>query len=217
MKTGLFLLLALIVTGCPAGHSGIAGSGQSKTELRNVPPFTALETDGDYRIEIICQDKQSVEISGDDNLLPLIKTEVKAGKLLIEEQEHLAPKEKLVVKIHIPTLKAISLNGAAQLNLKALKTDSFDLDSSGASKMELAGMAKQFKLQVSGAASIHSSELHTQQTFIDMSGAGDASVYASEQLDVHISGMGKVVYSGHPKKVNQDISGAGQIQAAEGQ
>lgn len=44
-----------------------------------------------------------------------------------------------------------------------------------------------------------------------MSGAGKADVYASEKLDVDLSGAGSVHYSGNPASVTKHISGVGFV------
>lgn len=46
---------------------------------------------------------------------------------------------------------------------------------------------------------------------VDMSGAGESRVWATQALEVDISGAGRVVYWGDPIDVRQDISGAGSI------
>ena len=50
---------------------------------------------------------------------------------------------------------------------------------------------------------------------MSLSGAGQAEVYASEQLDVTISGVGRVTYSGRPKVINKNISGIGTVSARD--
>ena len=45
---------------------------------------------------------------------------------------------------------------------------------------------------------------------IDISGAGDAHVFASVKLDVDVSGAGNVRYKGNAN-VTQNISGAGSV------
>jgi len=46
-------------------------------------------------------------------------------------------------------------------------------------------------------------------------GAAGVDVYATDELDVTVSGAGRVTYSGNPK-VNKRVSGAGQVIKKEG-
>ena len=44
-----------------------------------------------------------------------------------------------------------------------------------------------------------------------MSGSGIASVYASDVLDIQMSGSGTLTYTGDPKQLTQQISGSGKL------
>ena len=49
---------------------------------------------------------------------------------------------------------------------------------------------------------------------VEISGAGDADVYASVKLYVRASGAGSVIYKGNPG-INQSISGAGSVKKVD--
>src|SRR5437667_12551533 len=93
-KTVLLLLVAcgLVLSGCKF-HRGIAGPGVRKTEKRDLKSFNAIDTTGAHEIDVTCQRPASFEIEADDNILPLIKTEVRDGILLVSnDQEYHASK-----------------------------------------------------------------------------------------------------------------------------
>src|SRR2546430_17296206 len=76
-----FCLLALFVlSGC---HMGVHGSGVRKIEKRDLPAFNAIETSGAFEVNVDCQKPASFEIEADDNILPLVETEVREGVLRI--------------------------------------------------------------------------------------------------------------------------------------
>ena len=75
-----FITLSLMaLSACMIG--GIHGSGVRKTEKRDLGPFTAIETSGAFEVNVICQKPASFEIEADDNILPLVETEVRGGVL----------------------------------------------------------------------------------------------------------------------------------------
>src|SRR6058998_1729791 len=100
-KATLLLSFALLVlsSGCKFDH--VSGSGAKKVEKRSVPAFTTVNISGAYEVEITAQNEQSVEIEGDDNLLPLIKTEVKDGVLEISNEKGFSTRNKLHVRISV--------------------------------------------------------------------------------------------------------------------
>src|SRR5205085_3408273 len=61
------------------GFGGEKGSGKIVTEKRNVSGFKGVDVGGDFQVEITAGKEFAVEIETDDNLLPLIETEVNNG------------------------------------------------------------------------------------------------------------------------------------------
>lgn len=74
-----FVLLMVLISfggGCHRIHDEIAGSGKVQKQKRDVSAFDSISTEAAFDIEIVCQKPQNLEIEGDDNVLPLIATEV---------------------------------------------------------------------------------------------------------------------------------------------
>jgi hypothetical protein len=82
MATKVFaLFVCMLAFGCTLGDS-VIGSGKKASETRKVDSFTQLELLGVGRIEVTIGNRQPLELSGDDNILPLIETKVTDGKLV---------------------------------------------------------------------------------------------------------------------------------------
>ena len=208
----LSLLVLLALSGCHFDNfHKTTGSGTMKLEKRNVPAFTAVDISGAYDVEIVVQKEQSLEIEGDDNLLPLIKTEVKNGVLAINNEKGFNTKHTLRVRISVPQLKGISTSGASEIVVANVKSDDFDINTSGAGSLKVAGETKTLALEMSGAGDVDAKELRAAKVTVNSSGASGADVYASEDLRVDASGAGHVNYYGNPKNVSEDVSGAASI------
>jgi hypothetical protein len=224
-RTIIFLSLMLVTLGgCksvnnPNGKttgadklSGKAtGSGVMKVEKRSVPAFTSVSISGAYDVLIVAQKEQSLEIEGDDNLLSLIKTEVKDGVLDIGNEQGLTTRGKLQVRISTPKLDGISTSGDSDIIITGVKSDAFKIDTSGAGSLQVSGETKTLVAQLSGAGDINAKDLHAESVNLTSSGAANADVYASEELRVNATGAGNVNYYGDPKVVNQESSGVGTI------
>src|SRR4051812_23280755 len=209
-KAALVLALALLMlSGCKFDR--VSGSGATKLEKRSVPAFTTVDISGAYEVEIVAQKEQSVEIEGDDNLLPLIKTEVKNGVLEISNEKSISTKQKLRVRISVQQLGGIETSGASNIVATNVKTDEFKIDSSGASELKVSGEAGTLSIDSSGAGAIDTKDLHAEKVNVHASGAVTAEVYATEALNASVSGGSDVTYYGNPKTVTEDKSGAGTI------
>jgi hypothetical protein len=210
-KTLAFISLMLMLGGCHWKGNSVTGSGTMKLEKRTVPAFVAVDISGAFDVEIVAQKEQSLEIEGDDNLLPLIRTEVKNGVLDISTDEGFSTKHKLRVRISVPNLDAINLSGASDIVASNIKSEDFKIDSSGASTIQISGETKTLDVEMSGASELDAREFIAQKVSVNSSGASNAEVYASEDLRVDSSGAGSVNYYGNPKNIVQDTSGAAKI------
>src|SRR5688500_9858117 len=79
-------------------HDTIHGSGVAKTETRDVAEFTRIEATGSPNVTVTIGDKQSLTIEADDNILPLLTTEVKDGKLVIASEKNTSYSPKTDIK-----------------------------------------------------------------------------------------------------------------------
>jgi putative autotransporter adhesin-like protein len=191
-------------------HIGVHGSGVRKTERRELASFTAVETGGALEVEVTCQKPVSFEIEGDDNILPLIQTDVVDGVLRVKSTRNYHSRGGIVVRISVPNLERIQINGAGKVRVSDLKSDHFEIHSSGVVDVSASGQTKSLEINETGAGKIDTHNLRAASVNVSVSGAAGVDVYASDQLDVTVSGAAHVTYSGDPK-VSQHISGAGSV------
>jgi hypothetical protein len=212
LKIGILLLVAITVafSGCKL-HRGIAGSGNRKTEKRELKSFNAIDTNGGYEINVTCQKPASFEIEADDNILPLIKTEVRDGILFVTNDQDYHSSRSTALRITIPELNSLSSHGAAEVKIADANAGDLKLASTGADSIDAAGKAKSVTISSTGAGNIDTSKLTAEKAKVEISGAANVEVYASDQLDVTVSGVGSVTYSGNPKVVNKNVSGIGSV------
>lgn len=212
-KSILVLTLLMLFAGCKMG--GIGGSGTRKTEKKALPAFKAIETGGAFDVEITCQKPQSLEIEADDNLLPLLETDVSDGVLHVGMKQNYHSKKLISLRIAVPELNRITISGAGTVRVTGVKNENFVIHLTGAAKITANGDTKHVEITNSGAGLIDAHELRSSKAGVNLSGAGQADVYASEQLDVTISGVGRVTYSGQPKVINKNVSGIRTVSARD--
>src|SRR5437899_1194494 len=89
--------LLLVLLGCHIG--GVHGSRVRKMEKRDLPSFNAIETIGAFEVQVNCQKPASFEIEGDDNILPLIQTEVRNGVLRVTSTKRYSTRDPISLRI----------------------------------------------------------------------------------------------------------------------
>lgn len=210
---GLFFVIAL--AGCGHHGRGVKGSGNRKTESREVSSFKAIDSEGAFDFEITCQKSLSVSLEGDDNILPIIQTDVRDGVLYLRTTSAYNSKSGVAVRISLPNLESIKAAGAGKFQVSNIQNEKFRVDTNGATSLSASGETRSVEIHNAGAGKIDTNELHALKAKVEIAGAASVDVNATEQLDANVSGVGHVSYSGHPKTVNKNISGLGVVSAKD--
>ncbi|HXT61764.1 MAG TPA: head GIN domain-containing protein [Pyrinomonadaceae bacterium] len=209
------ILSILLASSCRYMGRGIRGSGNRKTEKRDLASFKSVEAAGGFEVNIICQQPQSFEIEGDDNLLPLIETDVNDGALRIHSDQQYNASKPITIRISVPDLAKYTSAGAGDVHIAGVKNEHLVLGNTGAANIEAAGLTKVVDIKSSGAGNIETRKLQAERATVTVAGAANVDVYASQQLDVSVSGIGSVTYSGNPPVVNKTVSGIGSVNKKE--
>lgn len=194
---------------------GVKGSGKLAKEHRTVSKFSKIELNGAYDVEVKVGPATSVDLSGDDNLLKLVKTTVEDGTLVLTTTKDINTKKPMKVTVTTPDLSAFTLNGAGDVNIEGVKGEEFSIDLSGAGDLSAKGHVTKLSVTMNGAGDVKLYELHADNVTAELNGAGDMKVWASKYLKASMSGAGDLSYKGHPAKVDKDSSGVGDISAAD--
>ena len=215
MKLFALLLIASMAAAFGCGGfkniTGVKGSGNLKTETRSVSGFKKIKAGGFVKLDVAVQKDFSVSVETDDNLLPLVTTQVDGDTLVISSKESISPSKTTNVKISMPDLVDLDLSGASTGVITGVKTDSFEVEISGASSIKLDGEVKSLNAKASGASKIDAENLRAENAKADSSGASTITVTAANDADLNASGASTVYYTGEPKNLKQNSSGASTI------
>ena len=211
--TSLSIALAVGLAGCNliSATDKVKGSGIMKTEKRSLAPFDSLEVSCNGSIQAHTQGQEGLEISGDDNIIPLITTEVNNGILYIRSSKEYNSRDKLVIIVSAPDLKKFVFSGAGKANLSNVKNDRVEIALTGAGSLTASGETKEADITLSGAGSVDTKNLHAVNAKVNSTGIGSVEIYVTGQLDAKTSGIGEINYYGSPKIVNRQAGGIGKI------
>jgi hypothetical protein len=193
-------------------NSGVAGTGNMASEKRDVSDFRGVNVGGVFQVEATAGKDFSVEVEADDNLLSLIKTEVRGGTLRIETEERLSSKNPIRVRITAPDIENLDVSGASKVSLHNISNENLIIDASGASKIIVAGESANLVIDASGASKIGAENLKSENVAVDASGASNVEVFAANELKTDASGASNIVYQGNPTNLIKKTSGASSVQ-----
>jgi putative autotransporter adhesin-like protein len=211
--TSLSIALAVGLAGCNliSATDRVKGSGIMKTEKRSLAPFDSLEVSCNGSIQAHTQGQEGLEISGDDNIIPLITAEVNNGILYIRSSKEYNSRDKLVINVSAPDLKKFVFSGAGKANLSNVKNDRVEIALTGAGSLTASGETKEADITLSGAGSVDTKNLHAVNVNVNSTGIGSVEIYVTGQLNAKTSGIGEINYYGSPKIVNRQAGGIGKI------
>lgn len=207
------------------------------TETRDVSQFDRVKVSNSISVNIVCDAVQSVEVKADETIIADVRTEVHNGELNIYlNGKHRffgsSKKSKIEVFIAVPTLTAVDLNGASEMIVGEFSSNDFtasvsgasnldirkltakgivDIDASGASDVDINGMAQEVLIRASGASDVSTRGLSASIAKVHASGASDVDVTAQDEIIVECSGASDVDYYGRPKAVDINTSGASDV------
>jgi Putative auto-transporter adhesin, head GIN domain len=191
----------------------VRGSGNFQTEFRNIDRYNAIDVFGTYDIEVTARQNSAFQISGDDNILPLIKTEVRDKTLFIYVDRHtnISPQLRLKIKTKSDRIDKISTQGVNNLTVDRLDNNVFTLIQNGTGNTKLYGKTNDFLSKIIGSIYINARNFYSQQVAIRLLGTSHIDVYANEELKIDILGMGKVNYYGNPNRIIKNILGISSV------
>jgi hypothetical protein len=208
------------------------GSGDVIRVQRPTDAFTAVKLKGSFNLFIRQDSVRKVEIVADDNIAPLIETEVRGGTLVIEERNNKCTRKvtRRDIYISVPQLTSITLEGSGNIEGEntfkgtslsviidgsgkiSMSYEGDDLNSviDGSGNISLSGSSKGATYVITGSGYLDAGQVNAQNVHATVGGSGYIVVTATSTLSANISGSGNISYYGNPS-VTQNITGSGSV------
>jgi hypothetical protein len=193
-------------------HFGPAeeGSGRPATETRSVPEFQRVHVAGPDRVIITVGGERSVEVTGDDNLLEFIRTEVSDHELRISRERPLRTREPSSVTITVPSLDAVEVIGSGDVELRGVDGGDLFLKINASGRIVAEGWVDYLEVEVTASGDVFAAGLEAERADVQITASGNVRVNARDTLDVQITASGTVFYVGDPR-INQTIVASGDV------
>jgi hypothetical protein len=229
-----YLLLSLaatvMITSCFNMFPCTKGSGDIIKEDREMGSFDKIELKTYGNIYLKQGDTHALRIETDDNLIDLVKTEVKNNTLIIYADKNICP-EKLRFDIIVKDVKVIKISGSGnikcindlkvndlsidilgsgEIRIPYIEANNIDIEVTGSGDIAIEGQADRIITEINGSGDVKCLGLIVNEAEVEINGSGDFSIEAVERLFVEINGSGDIMYKGDPI-INKEILGSGNI------
>jgi phage shock protein PspC (stress-responsive transcriptional regulator) len=209
----------------------------NKEKEFKVGEFKNIDLGGAFDVEIVQGNEYKVVAVGDQFALDQLTVQVENDTLTADRSKpfqicflcfHRSPKLIITTPsvedmsfsgatdVYIDSLiqenVKINLTGGSNFEIGMIQVKNLDINSHGASSIELAGETDELNVELSGASGMNALGLRTKKVFANLSGASDAELYVIEELKAKLSGASNLSYEGNPKITSQDISGSSDLE-----
>src|SRR5262245_19310341 len=189
------------------------GSGNVVEQSRNVGDFSSVHVASGIQAKIEQGQTGTIVLRGDDNILPLVKTDVLGGTLKIgfERMKSISTRNPVVVTIRMPRVDGLGASGGSGIEASVPSGDSLKLEASGGGHIRLHGAVRPQKvtIEASGGAVIDVSSVESDNARIEGSGGAVLKVAGrAREASVHFSG-GTVVKAGQLQVAALEVQGSG--------
>jgi Putative auto-transporter adhesin, head GIN domain len=177
-----------------------------------VSGFSSIAFKSEGKVTVQQTGKESLTISAEENLLPLLESSVSNGILSIGTVNNadINPTKSIDFVIEVKSLENFNMTGVGHIAIKGIQGKQLAIGLTGVGDMTIEGNADSLDLNLEGVGNYDGAGFKTKQAKIYSKGVGGAVVNVSDRLDVLVSGIGSVEYIGSPK-VQKSGEGLGQI------
>lgn len=221
---------ALLLAGCGiiGGGNRVAGTGPLITDERRLTPVDEVVLDAGVDLVIVKGTEQSVNVSAQKEIQPLLTTEADNGKLTIATEGNLDMDGGTNVELVLVDLEGLKVESSGNVSLRGFRGDKLKLTSagsgniavseidyddlslktSGSGDIDLAGSADDVDIAVDASGDVDAYDLASEDVKVVSKGSGDTRVNVSGKLQAEVKGSGSVYYRGNPElQIKDDGSG----------
>ncbi|MBL0053792.1 MAG: DUF2807 domain-containing protein [Bacteroidetes bacterium] len=228
----VFFSIVVMYTMCSFIYENVTGSGKMAQENRTVPAFSGIDVC--CGIEVIVKSGcQSVSVNAEDNVLPLVETEVKDNVLHIGYKNKVSLKthKKVTVYVSAASIEKLYASSGSKLvcdevikgnkliakvssgaDMKiAIGVDDFNCEASSGSNMQVSGKANSLWAEASSSGDIDAKNCPVSTATTEASSGSNITVNVSENLIAKASSGGDILYKGAVTKMNKKLSSGGSV------
>lgn len=210
------------------------------TEKRNVSGFDRVHIRDIGSLILTQGDEESLVVEADADVMAKVTTEIRGGELVLEvgtgwldkltlglselsgrrvkyyltvreiRELRISGKGDIIADEIDSEILKIGISGMGNITVSSLKAKKLSVNISGRGEFATAGSVVRQEASISGSGEYEAIDLESQSAVVKISGHGNASVWATEELEATISGYGKIEYRGNPT-VSHTILGLGSV------
>ena len=219
----------------PEPDADSSASDTPVTEEQDLQAFTEIDIEGAGVIYLVQGSGHSIVIDGTQHVLNRISYEVRNNVLIVDYESHFldwpSVNDYPTITITFEELDHFKFQGGGEIIADGIDSDSLDIDIQGGIRFDLtdlsaatfdltaeggaaiavSGRAQTQKVKLAGGSSYEAEDLQSSNVAIKADGGISIVVWATETLNLDLTGAYNVKYYGNPS-VTQNVQGIGNIE-----
>lgn len=200
------------------GENRTKGSGVIKEESRALTNFSQLTLSLPATVTLSQGPTESLTITADDNILPLLSTRVVNNELLIEGDRNrgFSTTKEIRIRLTVKSLNSLKIKGSGDVLSDQFKGDKLDIAIEGSGDVKFKEIrADQLRIAITGSGDVAIGNVESQSIESKIQGSGDIRFGAlrAGQVSITLNGSGDISAAGSADKVAIEISGSGDVRA----
>lgn len=203
-----------LVSKTSLGKGGSRDSGTRKVESRHAGMFGIVKSLIPGDVSIHYGNEDGILVDADENIVPLIRTEVIGDVLMISSVGSFSTQQPIKVSVAIHSdreMPDLDLVGSGDMAMHGIDKAELAVSLQGSGDIAISGRAGRISLSLKGSGDIDARRLRSDEADISLAGSGDIEASATEKVSIKLTGSGDVTVVGSPKKVNSSNHGSGDV------
>jgi hypothetical protein len=179
----LSMLACQVVSIAPAGGGTVRGSGNVVEETRAVSGFTGVELATVGTLHIQVGNSESLRIEAEDNLMQYLLTEVRGGRLNIENREgvNLQSTRPIHYYLTVTALDTIVISSSGDVEAPDLQAGRFSATIHSSGNLEMGDLqAGTLTVNITSSGNVTMGTLNADTLEVDISSSGNLKIAGGE-------------------------------------
>ena len=225
--------MSISTTNAQWNKEKIKENGVQTTITRTTESYDEISASGSFNVELVAGKEGTITISGDENIINHIVTEVNGSKLKIgfEKNKNYSYHSDIVITVPFEEISAVSFTGSGEITTKdTVKSADFEIkltgsgdgdfsvdtknliaSVAGSGDLKITGTTEELEAKVAGSGELNCYKLTAQNADVSVSGSGDLKVNCTNKLKASVAGSGNIHYKSKPASIDSKVTGSGDI------
>lgn len=212
----LTALLALFATSCDDLTDKVCenGEGFAETKTLTLPAFTGIILKNAVDVELTQGSTQSVEVTGEENLIDLLTLDVENDIWTIDFSKCIRNMDDMTIRITLPELDFVEVDGSGDVKgIGTFRTSNFIARIDGSGDVVLSIIADAATLEIDGSGDMDI-DVEADRLTTSIKGSGDMQIEGLANInDISVRGSGDLyAFNLETSDTEVDVNGSGDVQ-----